>query len=429
MLKSAAVLLACCTAQLQASHAAEHTVRTLVVGDHIAFPVVGAFQPADPFLVTHENESRIPPGCWIRKSTLYGGKQDGVEVIAVHNGKLTITVIPTRGMSILSVERNGVVELGWKSPVTEVVHPKFINLEARGGLGWLDGFNEWMTRCGLEYAGHPGLDQFTNNTGDQASMMLSLHGKIGNIPASQALVMIETKAPHRITISGSVSERMFYGPKLDLRTEVSFLPGEESFRISDSVTNAGAFDQEFQLIYHANYGEPLLEAGSKFAAPIKTVTPMNDQAAKSVSAYATYKGPTKGFVEEVFLLEPLADKGGKTTALLSNAAGDLGTSLTWSVSELPYLTQWKNTAAEADGYVTGIEPGTGYPFNRRVERHFGRVPKLAPNETRSFTLDFGIHHGAEAVKAVEKRIAALQGDVKVEVRSAAPVVPKITEAK
>ena len=27
-----------------------------------------------------------------------------------------------------------------------------------------------------------------------------------------------------------------------------------------------------------------------------------------------------------------------------------------------------------DGYVTGIEPATGFPFNRMVERKYGRVP-------------------------------------------------------
>ena len=50
-----------------------------------------------------------------------------------------------------------------ESPVEEIVHPKYIDLESRGGLGWLEGFNEWMVRCGLEFAGHPGED--TTNTG------------------------------------------------------------------------------------------------------------------------------------------------------------------------------------------------------------------------------------------------------------------------
>ena len=56
--------------------------------------------------------------------------------------------------------------------------PKYINLEARGGLGWLEGFNEWLARCGLEWAGHPGPDRFINNVGEQAEMNLTLHGKV-----------------------------------------------------------------------------------------------------------------------------------------------------------------------------------------------------------------------------------------------------------
>jgi Domain of unknown function (DUF4432) len=89
--------------------------------------------------------------------TLHGGKQEGVEVVVVDNGKLQFTVIPTRGMGVLSVTM-GDVRLGWASPVKEVVHPRHINLQSRGGLGWLEGFNEWMVRCGLESNGHPGTD-------------------------------------------------------------------------------------------------------------------------------------------------------------------------------------------------------------------------------------------------------------------------------
>ena len=69
-------------------------------------------------------------------------------------------------MGILDVKMDG-VRLGWNSPVKEVVHPSHIDLESRGGLGWLEGFNEWMVRCGLEFAGHPGTDQFINNSETQ----------------------------------------------------------------------------------------------------------------------------------------------------------------------------------------------------------------------------------------------------------------------
>src|SRR5437899_754950 len=70
---------------------------------------------------------QLTPACpvaWsVRKSVLHGGKQEGVDLIVLDNGKLQITVIPTRGLGILSVTM-GDVRLGWDSPVKEVVHPQ-----------------------------------------------------------------------------------------------------------------------------------------------------------------------------------------------------------------------------------------------------------------------------------------------------------------
>ena len=186
--------------------------------------------------------------CTLTQATLSGGKQDGVELITIDNGKLQITVIPTRGMSVYEV-RQGNVRLGWNSPVEEIVHPRHIDLESRGGLGWLEGFNEWMVRCGLEFAGHPGQDTFTTNTGGEASMDLSLHGKIGNIPASSVEVLVDADAPHRIRVRGTVYEKFFYGPKLKLATEISTVPGSSVFRIEDTVTNLGGSAQELSLIH------------------------------------------------------------------------------------------------------------------------------------------------------------------------------------
>ena len=40
---------------------------------------------------------------------------------------------------------------------------------------------------------------------------------------------------------------------------------------------------------------------------------------------------------------------------------------------MPWFTQWKNTTSVADGYVTGIEPGTNFPNPRTYEGEQGRV--------------------------------------------------------
>jgi len=348
-------------------------------------------------------------GWSIRKVTLHGGKQEGVELIVVNNGKMEFTVIPTRGMGVLEVKQ-GDVRLGWNSPVKEVVHPAYVNLMSRGGLGWLDGFNEWMCRCGLESNGGPGPDEFINNVGDKATMDLTLHGKIANIPASEVEVIVSKDAPYTLTVRGVVHERMFYGPKLELVTEISTEPGSSTLRIADTITNRGNVPQEFELLYHANYGRPLLEEGAVFLAPVSQVTPMNAHAAQSVNDWARYAGPTPAFIEQVYCLRPLADANGQTLIALHNKAADRAVSMAYSVKELPYLTQWKNTAAEAEGYVTGLEPGVNFPNPRRIERKLGRVPKIAAGATYTATIDYTIHTDAASVKAVAEKIAKLQGD-------------------
>jgi hypothetical protein len=351
-----------------------------------------------PSVQITQKDVREAAGKWsVRSARLVGGKQEGVDLITVDNGKLRFAVIPTRGMSVLKVEM-GAVRLGWDSPVKEVVHPKFINLQSRGGLGWLEGFNEWLVRCGLEFAGHPGKDKFINNVGDEAEMDLTLHGKIGNIPASEVEVTVDREAPYRIRIRGRVDERMFYGPKLQLWTVISTEPGSSEFRIEDEVTNLGAFDQEFQVIYHANHGPPLLEAGSRFRGAIKRVTPFNAHAAESVNTFTEYSGPVKGFIEQVYCLEPYADERGQTMILLQNAGGNRGVSMQFDINQLPYVTLWKNCNALEEGYVTGLEPGTGFPYNRRIERKAGRVPKLAPGQTRRFTLQVALHDNPDSIE-------------------------------
>jgi galactose mutarotase-like enzyme len=358
--------------------------------------------------VTGKEVTPDRPGWSVRLRTLHGGKQEGVSVIEVDNGKLRFTVIPTRGMGIRSA-RLGDVRLGWDSPVQEVVHPAFINLHSRGGLGWLEGFNEWLCRCGLESNGHPGTDRFINNVGEPATMELTLHGRVANLPAQEVELVVDRRPPYRIRVRGRVDERMFYGPKLELQTEIATEPGSNSLRVTDVVTNRGAQPQEFQMLYHVNFGPPLLEKGATFLAPVARVTPFNAHAARGVRDFARYAGPVKGFVEQVYCLRLHSDPEGSTTVLLRNRAGDRAVSMSYAVKELPYFTLWKNTAAEADGYVTGLEPGTNFPNNRRVERKLGRVPKLAAGASHRMAIEFTVHVGRDQVNRVAERIQRIQG--------------------
>jgi hypothetical protein len=372
----------------------------------------------DPNLLKREvilSRYEVPecPTVWsVRKFRYFGGRQEGIDVVWIESGKFQIAVIPTRGMGILSVLLDGTRVLGWDSPVQDLVHPSLINLNSRGGLGWLEGFNEWLCRCGMEWNGQAGPDRFINNRGEEATMELTLHGRIANLPAQEVMVIAERDPPYRVTLRGIVHERMFHGPKLELTTELSLEPGARAFRLSDAVTNRGGQRQEFQMLYHANFGPPLLEEGARFLAPVEMVTPFNDHAAKDVQRYDQFAGPAPGFIEQVYAMVPLSDRSGRTLAMIRNKAGDLAASLRFDTRELPFLTLWKNTVAREDGYVTGIEPGTNYPNNRSVERKLGRVPSLSPGASHFMTIDFAIHVGTAEVEQVTGEIAGIQGDRK-----------------
>ena len=119
----------------------------------------------DSFAASNDTLRLPTPYDWsIRKRTLRGGLRDGVDLIEVHNGALAFSVLPTRGMGLWRADYHG-LSLGWRSPVEGPVHPKYVNAQDRGGLGWLGGFDELLCRCGIASNGPPGDDAWTDATG------------------------------------------------------------------------------------------------------------------------------------------------------------------------------------------------------------------------------------------------------------------------
>jgi len=101
--------------------------------------------------------------------------------------------------------------------------------------------------------------------------------------------------------------------------------------------------------------------------------------------------------------------------MFRNARGDKAVVMAFSVKELPYFTIWKNPVALEDGYVTGLEPGTGFSRNRSVERKSGRVPVLGPHQSRTFTLDFLTLADAGRIAETAREIKAIQADRRTQV--------------
>jgi hypothetical protein len=356
---------------------------------------------------------RLPtPHAWaLRKRTLRGGLRDGVDVVEIDNGALSLSVLPTRGMGLWRGTYRG-LSLGWRSPVAGPVHPNFVNLADRGGLGWLAGFDELLCRCGMASNGPPGEDAFTDAHGHAHRDQLTLHGRIANLPAQVVEVRVGLDPPFEMAVTGVVEEAALFFPQFRLTATYTTIPGSNKVVIHDVVENRSAQPAELQVLYHCNLGPPFLEAGARVLAPVRELAPQTARAAEGIDTYDTYAGPTAGFAEQVYLYQFAADRHGHTLAVLLNAAADKAVAVRFNPAELPCFTVWKNTAAAADGYVTGLEPATNYPNFKGFERKQGRVRSLAPGGRWECRWSLEVADTAAAVTAVLTEVATLQAQAR-----------------
>jgi len=313
-------------------------------------------------------------------------------------------------MGIWKAQFEGVY-LGWNSPVRNLVHPHYINLESRGGLGWLDGFNEWVVRCGLESFGAPGLDVIIDNMGNKKEVMLPLHGKIANIPASIVKARIGLKPPFELGITGVLCERSMFGSDLKMSTSITTTPRSNLVKIVDVTENLRSVSDEMQVLYHCNYGPPFLEEGARLIAPIMQVAPNNSRAADGIRTFDIFGPPQPGFVEQVYFFKLIGDDDGYTSVMLINKDETKAVSVSFSVKELPCFTLWKNTSSLEEGYVVGLEPGTSFPNNRAFERAQSRVPRLRPKEKYRSEISLAVHLGKDMVQKMKEQIDGLRRGV------------------
>ncbi len=349
-------------------------------------------------------------GCSVSKRRLRGGRREGVDLIEVNNGPFTFSVIPTRGMGLWRGSYQG-SRLGWDSPVGDgPVNPAFVNLCSLGGLGWLDGFDELLARCGLAWSGAPFEIKSKQPDGSESNTTFGLHGRIANTPASYVAVHVADEPPHEVVIEGHVEESHLFGPQVRMITRFSTAPGSNSLVVRDEFVNLKDQPMEMQVLYHWNFGPPLLEEGSRFAAPLRTITPRDPRAVEGLSVHNVYGPPEPGSTEQCYFYElhSQSGRGSQTLAMLRNQGGDKAVVLRFHKDQLPCFTLWKNTAGPRDGYVTGLEPATNYPNPRPFETARNRIVTLPVDGRYVVETTLEVLTTSVAVAAVESEIEILQ---------------------
>ena len=338
----------------------------------------------------------------IAKRTLRGGLRDGVNVVEIDNGALRTTILCDRGMGIWRVE-SGDLEVGWPSPVKGPVHPKYVPLDEASGIGWLNGFDELICRCGLEYNGAP-------EWSPDGKLKHTLHGRIANRPAHFVSATIDTDR-QEMTVTGVVDESRLFCNSLRLTSSVRTTFGSPRFSIVDEISNPWSLPADLELLYHINIGPPLATHGSTFDAPVEVMAPRDAAAIGGIETWPAYEAGRPGAPETVLYMELAADAKGDTAVLLTAPSGERGVSLRFNRTHFPFFALWKNPISYSDGYCTGLEPCINFPNVKSFEQSCGRVVKVAPGETRRFAIEMEVHGDAASVRGAQSRIAELQRSV------------------
>jgi hypothetical protein len=329
-----------------------------------------------------------------RQVVLADGRTKGIAAIDFDTGAgLRFTVLPDRGMDISSASYQG-ANLVYLTPNGQV-HPAYYEPQ---GLGWLHiFFGGLLTTCGLTYLGAPGKD------GDQD---LGLHGRYAATPARQVCDRSRWEGDdYVLEASGVMEECRLFDDKLRLTRTITSSAGAKSLLIHDVVENFGYQPSPFAILYHINFGFPLLDAASRAIVSAAESTPHDERSALGMAEMFSFSAPVPGYEEQNFNHRVASDAEGYAYAALINRdlIGGLGVYIKFDGRALPYLNEWK-MMGEGD-YVTALEPCNAPCLNRGVLRQRGLLPFLAPGEVQELRVEIGVLQGEVEIAAFEARAA------------------------
>lgn len=295
-------------------------------------------------------------------------------------GGLDLELLPDRGMDIGAASWQG-TPLAWVSPA-DAVSPALLD---PGSEGWRRSFGGGlMVTCGL--------DQFGLESADAGSV-LPMHGRANRLSATGLHTWSRAAGDDwQIGASGECRQATPFDENLRLTRSVSTSMRDRSLRISDEVTNDARTDWPHMLLYHFNFGWPVIAEGTQISVTYeldgttidcRTPEPRDEDARHGLDNWDRVDHTPVDGPEQVFSIS--FPHGAEVSVRIDSRRAGLSATLRFSSSELPILYLWKWLRPGAN--VLGIEPANcpGIRGQARL-RDEGELPMLGPDETRSYGL-------------------------------------------
>ena len=107
-----------------------------------------------------------------------------------------------------------------------------------------------------------------------ADESFGLHGRVSNIPAEDVGISQGWQGDdYTIRLAGTVRQARTFGECLVLHREITTQLGSNALVMRDVVENAGSRPEPMMLLYHCNFGYPMVSADSRIHTSGGTVEP------------------------------------------------------------------------------------------------------------------------------------------------------------
>lgn len=302
------------------------------------------------------------------------GKGSGIVQFSTGSG-FDFDVLPDRGMDISAASFCG-ASLVWRAPGGDAHPARFDG----AGIGWLRTFPAGLlTTCGLTQTGAACRD---------GNEDLGIHGCYTSLAATRLSESCAWEGDHYVMrLSGEIRQAALFGENLLLSRTIEARLGFPGLVLTDVVTNEGPRSTPHMILYHCNFGFPLLSEAAELRTPNTRIEPRDADAAQGLERACCFDPPRAGYREKVYFHHLKADRNGYVLIRLHNPElfGGLTLNMRYRLEELPYFTQWKMLGKTE--YVCGLEPGNALVMGRVEERKAGRLTVLKPGERRAYRLE------------------------------------------
>lgn len=284
----------------------------------------------------------------IRAAEFSDGPGRGVRYLDIRSGGgLRFDVLIDRALDLGAAEYAG-RSFAWRSP-TGVRHPAYLDGEG-DGFGWLRSFSGLLVTGGLDHIFMPReTDASAYHYPPRTRVRQPLHGRVGNLVAERVNWGEDwSEGGGTLWVEGQVRQVSVFGEHLLLTRRIEVPIGASTIRLRDRVENQGSVPQAHRLLYHVNFGWPLLDEHASIEMDGATPELLTADAAIAPDRMPP---PEPAAAEAAYLYR------GAARAALVNATS--GTRVTITPRGFPFLIEWLNPRAAE--YALALEPSTHDP--------------------------------------------------------------------